>query len=94
VMERKMVCISCPLGCRLTVTWSEGSEVTVKGNRCAKGESYAREEILAPAQRAHTGPAQRNVQAGGQGPGSPRADTSKGFPRHGGGSGGCEEFSK
>ncbi len=48
MMERKMVCISCPLGCRLTVTWSEGSEVTVKGNRCAKGESYAREEILAP----------------------------------------------
>jgi CxxC motif-containing protein len=47
-MERKMVCISCPLGCRLTVTWSENSDVSVKGNRCAKGESYAREEILAP----------------------------------------------
>jgi CxxC motif-containing protein len=47
-MERKMVCISCPLGCRLTVTWEEGSEIRVNGNKCAKGESYAQEEILAP----------------------------------------------
>jgi CxxC motif-containing protein len=47
-MERKMVCISCPLGCRLTVKWENEQDVTVKGNKCAKGESYAREEILAP----------------------------------------------
>jgi CxxC motif-containing protein len=47
-MERKLVCISCPLGCRLTVTWEDESYITVKGNRCAKGESYAQEEILAP----------------------------------------------
>ena len=47
-MERKLVCISCPLGCRLTVTWQEESDVKVSSNKCAKGESYAREEILAP----------------------------------------------
>jgi len=47
-MERKLVCISCPLGCRLTVTWEDERDITVKGNRCAKGESYAQEEILAP----------------------------------------------
>ena len=47
-MERKMVCISCPLGCRLTVTWEDENDITVKGNKCAKGESYAQEEILAP----------------------------------------------
>jgi CxxC motif-containing protein len=47
-MERKMVCISCPLGCRLTVTGEKEEEISVKGNKCAKGESYAREEILAP----------------------------------------------
>ena len=47
-MERKLVCISCPLGCRLTVTWEDEGDITVKGNRCAKGESYAQEEILAP----------------------------------------------
>jgi CxxC motif-containing protein len=47
-MERKLVCISCPLGCRLTVNWKDEGNITVEGNRCAKGESYAREEILAP----------------------------------------------
>ena len=47
-MERKMVCISCPLGCRLTVTWEDEKDLAVNGNKCAKGESYAREEILAP----------------------------------------------
>ena len=47
-MERKLVCISCPLGCRLTVNWENERNITVVGNRCAKGESYATEEILAP----------------------------------------------
>jgi CxxC motif-containing protein len=47
-MERKLVCISCPLGCRLKVTWADETDITVRGNRCAKGESYAQEEILAP----------------------------------------------
>jgi CxxC motif-containing protein len=53
-----MVCISCPLGCRLTVRWDEASggepgvpveeAIRVEGNKCDKGEQYAREEILAP----------------------------------------------
>jgi CxxC motif-containing protein len=47
-MERRLVCISCPLGCRLRVTWEDEKEIKVTGNRCAKGESYAREEIRAP----------------------------------------------
>ena len=47
-MERKLVCISCPLGCRLTVTWEDETDIEVTGNKCAKGESYAQEEILAP----------------------------------------------
>lgn len=48
-MKREMVCISCPVGCRLTVTWEDDpSTIDVKGNRCARGEEYGREEILAP----------------------------------------------
>ncbi len=43
-----MICIACPLGCRLTVTRAGGDEVSVSGNRCPKGEVYAREEILSP----------------------------------------------
>jgi CxxC motif-containing protein len=51
-MERGMVCISCPIGCRLTVRWesiAQGAQgMRVTGNRCAKGESYALEELQAP----------------------------------------------
>lgn len=44
---REMVCIVCPVGCRLTVT-SEGDTVSVSGNRCPRGEVYGKEELLAP----------------------------------------------
>lgn len=43
-----MICIACPLGCRLTVASKGGDEVSVSGDRCPKGEVYAREELLAP----------------------------------------------
>ena len=46
--ERELVCIACPIGCRLTVSLEEGSEIRVSGNQCAKGETYGREEVLAP----------------------------------------------
>jgi CxxC motif-containing protein len=47
--SREMVCISCPIGCRLTVRWESIEQgVRVSGNRCAKGESYALEEVQAP----------------------------------------------
>jgi len=63
-MERKLVCISCPLGCRLTVTWQDETDITVSGNKCAKGESYAREEILAP-KRVVTATVAVTAEAGG-----------------------------
>jgi CxxC motif-containing protein len=44
---KEMVCIVCPVGCRLKVT-VRGEEVSVSGNRCPRGEVYGREEILAP----------------------------------------------
>ncbi len=47
-MERELVCISCPLGCRLTVSYREENHISVKGNKCPKGYSYAQEEVLAP----------------------------------------------
>ncbi len=53
---REMVCIVCPIGCRLKVEVDpskdpEGKgepEVKVSGNKCPRGEAYAREEVLAP----------------------------------------------
>jgi CxxC motif-containing protein len=45
---REMVCISCPIGCRLTLYTDENEELVVKGNRCPRGKEYAREEYFAP----------------------------------------------
>ena len=45
---REMVCISCPIGCRLTLYTDQEDELVVKGNRCARGKEYAREEYFAP----------------------------------------------
>ena len=43
-----MVCIACPVGCRLDVRPTDGGEAVVTGNRCPKGEGYGREELAAP----------------------------------------------
>lgn len=42
-----MICITCPLGCRLSIERSEAS-IIVTGNKCPRGEAYAREELLSP----------------------------------------------
>lgn len=46
--ERSLVCISCPIGCRLLVREEIGGIISVSGNSCARGEVYGREEMLAP----------------------------------------------
>jgi CxxC motif-containing protein len=46
--KREFVCIVCPVGCRLSVDFDEQGEVLVSGNKCPRGETYAREEVLAP----------------------------------------------
>lgn len=47
-METKeLICIGCPMGCILTVTEAEG-EITVTGNTCARGASYARKGMTNP----------------------------------------------
>lgn len=48
MMERSLTCINCPLGCTVTVVM-EGEEIReVRGNTCARGEKYARQEVIAP----------------------------------------------
>ena len=38
---KEMICISCPLGCRMTVTVNTAAlgepEISVSGNKCARG---------------------------------------------------------
>ena len=42
---RKMICITCPRGCRLTV---DEETLAVQGNTCPKGEEYGRNEVTDP----------------------------------------------
>jgi len=43
----ELICICCPLGCRMTVEKS-GENYTVTGNTCKRGEAYAIAEMTAP----------------------------------------------
>jgi CxxC motif-containing protein len=47
-VKKEIICISCPVGCHLTVTGTTGQEIRVTGNQCPRGEVYGREEFLAP----------------------------------------------
>jgi CxxC motif-containing protein len=47
-MSAELICIACPIGCRLTVASSANGDIEVSGNRCPRGETYGREEVLAP----------------------------------------------
>jgi CxxC motif-containing protein len=47
-MNREIICIMCPLGCRIQVH-IEGQEVQgVEGERCKKGAKYAQQEVTFP----------------------------------------------
>lgn len=49
-MKKEMICIACPLGCRLAAEWDDSyTQVVITGNQCARGEEYGREEILSPS---------------------------------------------
>ena len=45
---RELICISCPLGCGLTVTIKDGEVEKVQGNTCPKGEAYGKKEVTNP----------------------------------------------
>lgn len=45
-MKRELICIVCPIGCRMEVDIERDYKVT--GNQCERGPIYAREELTAP----------------------------------------------
>ena len=47
--KREMVCVSCPMGCAITVELDDNNEVIyVTGNTCPRGDKYARQECTHP----------------------------------------------
>jgi len=47
-MKKELICINCPLGCNLEVTYDKKKIIRVKGNTCKRGEQYAEKEIFHP----------------------------------------------
>ncbi len=47
-MKKSLICVACPLGCPIEVEIENGEVVTVTGNTCKRGDSYARTEITNP----------------------------------------------
>jgi len=51
--NRELVCISCPVGCLLSVR-AEGEEILVTGNGCKRGEIYGKNEVTDPRRTVTT----------------------------------------
>jgi len=47
-IKTEMVCIVCPLGCKMSINFEQGIEFAVEGNQCARGNDYALEEATNP----------------------------------------------
>ena len=53
--NRELVCVACPLGCPITVTFdADGNVETVTGNTCKRGDAYARTEVTNPTRMLTT----------------------------------------
>ncbi len=47
-MTRELTCIVCPIGCSLKVELEDGKVLSVSGNTCQRGKSYAENECTNP----------------------------------------------
>lgn len=45
---KEIICIVCPMGCQMEVSWDESAGYTVKGNVCGRGEKYGIKELTDP----------------------------------------------
>lgn len=48
-MKKELICIVCPMGCPMTAELDEeGNVLSVSGNTCPRGDTYARAELTHP----------------------------------------------
>ena len=52
-MNKTLICITCPMGCRLSVSGNM-DDLKVDGGKCPKGVDYARNEITNPVRMVCT----------------------------------------
>ena len=48
MMEKKLTCVSCPIGCGITVRIENNVVTRIAGNQCPRGETYAQQEAIDP----------------------------------------------
>lgn len=54
-MQKNIICVACPMGCGVTVDIAENGEIlSVKGNTCKRGDTYARAECTNPVRSLAT----------------------------------------
>ncbi len=46
-MKNELICIVCPMGCRLKIAGSPGN-LEIIGNKCKRGIAYAEDELTNP----------------------------------------------
>ena len=46
--QKKLICVSCPVGCEISVQIEDDRIARITGNRCPRGEAYACQEALEP----------------------------------------------
>lgn len=47
-MTKNLICVSCPIGCRLSVEIEDEKVLSVAGNTCLRGAEYANDECVDP----------------------------------------------
>ena len=47
-MKREILCINCPMGCRMEITIKCDKITSIEGNACQLGQTYAQQEITSP----------------------------------------------
>jgi len=53
-MKKELICINCPQGCNLDVEFDQNNIISVDGNNCKLGLSYAEEEVFHPVRMVTT----------------------------------------
>lgn len=45
---QQITCVECPMGCTVEVEVENGAVVSVRGNGCPRGKTYAESEVTCP----------------------------------------------
>lgn len=53
-MKKEMVCVVCPVSCRMTVDINTAGDIFVSGNKCKRGVVYAEKELTNPTRKVST----------------------------------------